>query len=286
MLSEEPNVADGHPRVFISYSWDSEQHKGWVLELAKRLRADGIDAVVDEIHLSPGDRAPQFMEMCIRQSDRVLVICTEVYKRRFDERTGGAGYEGHIISGEIISQVGRNKFIPILRSGDWNTAMPTALLGTIGIDLRQDLEAQYRKLVRNLYQVAQVPPVGNRPEWLEDATHVAPPIVKGVELGTVDPKEYSRKQRLLGRYGPSLTGMFGSDQLASEKLDFKVSTSAAHLCFLLMSSFLDVCHTPPLAPKPLKSEPNGSQARRKRPVRQEAALNGGLFFAAPNSFTT
>jgi hypothetical protein len=197
MLREEPNTANGHPRVFISYSWDSEKHKGWVLELAKRLRADGIDAVVDEIHLSPGDRAPQFMETCIRQSNRVLVICTEAYKRRFDDRSGGAGYEGHIMSGEIISQVGRNKFIPILRSGDWNTAMPTALLGTIGIDLRQDSDAQYRKLVQNLYQVAQVPPVGNRPKWLDDASHLAPPIVRRAELGINDPKEYWDQRKVL-----------------------------------------------------------------------------------------
>ena len=136
------------------------------------------------------------METCIRQSDRVLVICTEAYKRRFDDRTGGAGYEGHIISGEIIAQVGRNKFIPILRSGDWNMAMPTALLGTIGIDLRHDSEAQYRKLVQNLYQVTQVPPVGNRPKWLNDAPHLATPIVKRSELG-IDPKEYWDQRKLL-----------------------------------------------------------------------------------------
>jgi hypothetical protein len=35
------------PRVFISYSHDSEAHRERVLALSERLRADGIDADLD-----------------------------------------------------------------------------------------------------------------------------------------------------------------------------------------------------------------------------------------------
>jgi hypothetical protein len=103
-----------------------------VLALAGRLRNDGIDAIVDEMHLTLGARSPEFMERAVRESSRVLVVCTEKYKRRFDGREGGAGYEGHIITGEIVNAVGENKFIPILRQGDWKTAIPTALSGVSG----------------------------------------------------------------------------------------------------------------------------------------------------------
>lgn len=51
------------PQVFISYSHDSLEHKQWVLELATRLRANGIDAILDQWDLKPGDDLPKFMEV-------------------------------------------------------------------------------------------------------------------------------------------------------------------------------------------------------------------------------
>ena len=41
------------PAVFISYSHDSPEHEASVLALAKRLRADGIDAVLDQYESFP-----------------------------------------------------------------------------------------------------------------------------------------------------------------------------------------------------------------------------------------
>jgi hypothetical protein len=152
--------------VFISYSWENEDHKTWVLAFALQLRSDGIETIIDQTHLGLGARSPEFMERSVRDSSRVLVICTESYKRRFDNREGGAGYEGHIITGEIVNEVGRNKFIPILRTGDWQSAMPTALTGVIGVDLRKDSTEEYRKLVRDLHGNSNVPPVGPPPQWL------------------------------------------------------------------------------------------------------------------------
>jgi len=36
-----------NPRVFISYSWDSPEHKLWVESFAQELRKEGIDARLD-----------------------------------------------------------------------------------------------------------------------------------------------------------------------------------------------------------------------------------------------
>jgi hypothetical protein len=153
-------------RVFLSYSWDSEAHKRWVLDFAGNLRSDGVDAVIDQTHLPLGARNPEFMERSVRESDRVLVVCTEAYKRRFDSREGGAGYEGHVITGEIVDEVGTNKFIPVLRSGEWKSSLPTALSGVAGVDLRSDSPEEYRKLLENLHGISHIAPVGPRPKWL------------------------------------------------------------------------------------------------------------------------
>lgn len=183
-------------RVFMSYSWDSEEHKKWVLEFATRLRADGVDAIVDQLHLELGARSPEFMERAIKESDRVLVICTEKYKMRFDNRDGGVGYEGHIITGEIVSKVGKNKFVPILRNGSWENAIPTALSGVIGVDLRQESTEEYRKLIANLHRVSSIPAVGPRPAWLnntpESVTNVGAAAVAGP-----DPSEYWEQRKRL-----------------------------------------------------------------------------------------
>jgi len=89
------------------------------------------------------------MEHSVRDSRSVLVICTEGYKERFDARRGRAGYEGHIITSEILSSVGTHKFIPVLRQGHWTNAVPTDLSGVYGVDLSTDSIEKYRELLRS-----------------------------------------------------------------------------------------------------------------------------------------
>ena len=42
------------PKVFVSYSHDSQDHKDWVLKLATRLVANGVDVILDQWDLSLG----------------------------------------------------------------------------------------------------------------------------------------------------------------------------------------------------------------------------------------
>lgn len=123
-------------RAFISYSWDSEEHKAWVRRLAERLRSDGIEATLDQWSTVPGDSLPLFMEEAIRDNPYVIIVCTPRYKRKSDQRDGGTGYEGDIMTGEIFVRKNRRKFIPILRAGGWAEAAPSWLLGTYFVDLR------------------------------------------------------------------------------------------------------------------------------------------------------
>src|SRR5689334_18933113 len=107
------------PRVFISYSWDGPEHQEWVRGLASRLKSDGYEVMLDQWSLAPGEDLAVFMERAVRDSDRVLVVCTEGYKARADERRGGGGYETTLITGEILSRNNRSKFIPLLRGAEW-----------------------------------------------------------------------------------------------------------------------------------------------------------------------
>ena len=84
---------EGVPTAFISYSWDSEEHRRWVIALATRLRENGVDVVLDCWHLKLGADKTLFMEKAIRENDHVLLICPPKYKEKADSRLGGVGLE-------------------------------------------------------------------------------------------------------------------------------------------------------------------------------------------------
>ena len=149
--------------AFVSYSWDDDTHKTWVRELATRLRANGVNVTLDQWHVAPGDQLPQFMEQAVRENDFVLIICTPRYKERSDKRTGGVGYEGDIITGEVMTTRNQRKFIPVLRSGTWRGAAPSWLLGKYYVDLSGSPypENGYQDLLTTLLgRRAQAPPIG------------------------------------------------------------------------------------------------------------------------------
>jgi hypothetical protein len=56
-------------RVFLSYSHQEAEHGQWVMAIAKSLRANGVDANLDEWDLIPGQDTTYFMESQIRDSD-------------------------------------------------------------------------------------------------------------------------------------------------------------------------------------------------------------------------
>jgi SEFIR domain-containing protein len=50
------------PKVFISYSHDSEEHAARVLRLANDLRRDGIEASIDQYITAPPEGWPRWMD--------------------------------------------------------------------------------------------------------------------------------------------------------------------------------------------------------------------------------
>jgi hypothetical protein len=89
------------PKVFISYSHDTEAHDKWVLDLASDLRKNGVDAVLDQWDLSLGQDTSMFMQRGILDSDRVILVCTDRYVTRAEGGTGGVGYERLVVTAEV-----------------------------------------------------------------------------------------------------------------------------------------------------------------------------------------
>lgn len=155
------------PKIFISYSHDSEQHKGWVLKLASALRINGIDAVLDQWDLSPGQDMAAFMARGIRNADRALLICTAPYVEKAEAGTGGVGYERLIVTAEVIGSIDTIKFIPIVRNNGGARKVPDFLGFRLYIDFSVDdqYEAKLEELMREIHgaPAAVKPALGGNP---------------------------------------------------------------------------------------------------------------------------
>ena len=158
-----------HPKAFISYSHDSPQHKQWVLELGTKLVQNGVDVVLDRWDLTPGDNFTQFMEVGVRDRDWVLVICTDNYVKKANNREGGVGYEAQIVTAQLVENLGIDKFIPIIRHASGQEKMPTFLGGRVYIDFTDDSQfnEKFDDLLHKLYEVPVVekPPLGEKPSF-------------------------------------------------------------------------------------------------------------------------
>jgi hypothetical protein len=154
------------PRVFISYSHDTQEHKKWVLDLATRLRNTGIDAALDQWDLQPGDDLPAFMEKNLRESDRVLMICTAKYVEKANAGHGGVGYEKMIITSELLDSIDSNKVIPLIRQSG-SQHVPTFLKSKLYINFSRhdDYEFAFDELVRTIHGAPLYvkPEIGNNP---------------------------------------------------------------------------------------------------------------------------
>ncbi|MEI8226507.1 MAG: toll/interleukin-1 receptor domain-containing protein [Bacteroidota bacterium] len=164
LKEDNTNIKSRIPKVFISYSWDDKTHKKWVKDLAKRLRSDGVETILDQWHTVPGDQMPEFMEKAIRKNDFVLIVCTPRYKRKSDNREGGVGYEGDIMTAEVLTTKNHRKFIPILRGEEWSSSSPSWLSGASYIDLQGNPydQEEYNELCATFHNRREEPPPVSR----------------------------------------------------------------------------------------------------------------------------
>ncbi|MFL5538450.1 MAG: SEFIR domain-containing protein, partial [Longimicrobiaceae bacterium] len=144
------------PNVFISYSHDSPEHRIEVLGLSNRLREDGVDAHLDWYEDSPPEGWPAWMQTQIRNATFVVVVCTEVYRRRaMGEEAAGRGlgvrWESGAITQAIFDSEGKNyKFIPVILRDSDRAAIPDYLRGATFYNVGESdgYEALLRHLTR------------------------------------------------------------------------------------------------------------------------------------------
>jgi TIR domain len=143
-----------------------------VLKFAERLQGESGETILDTWYLKPGQDKTHFMEQAIATSDFVIVICTDKYAKRADNREGGVGCESTVITGQMAEDILTNKFLPVLRSGTYKTATPIYLKSRMDVNLTDDpiREDEYDSLLRVLHgEPIEPPPLGSKPDFSKKA---------------------------------------------------------------------------------------------------------------------
>lgn len=168
-----------HPRVFISYTGNDKQNAAWVKDLARALRAHGVDARIDVFHLKPGFDLPQWMTNEVILADKVLLVCDRYYMEKADFKKGGVGWETMIIQGDMLSQGdNKHKYVAIIREDEAENALPIYMKSKYafhwGKSPKIDPE-RLRELVYCVFDCDIEPELGAVPDYVRAKVRVAAP---------------------------------------------------------------------------------------------------------------
>lgn len=258
----DPSGDVREPRVFVSYSHESEDHREAVLRLCDTLRAAGIDAWLDRYdEIPPPPSWPAWMHDQMARADFVVLVCTEAYQRRLlgQEQPGlgrGAAWEGGIITQEAYeSSVSR--FIPVLLGEASPTVIPYFLKATTHYRVDSGGESGVLPLIRHLLGQPEVvpPPLGARPVLRtrdpnpyevrpsEDAMPKRAVGSNVVGVGTSHPERLGRQRRSLWRRsdsGPAVRPHSEVHGLLNEAVDAALNavddSSSREASFLFLTS--------------------------------------------------
>lgn len=166
-------MIDRTPIVFISYSWTSKEYQQEIIELASKMRHDGVDVKLDVWDLNDGQDKYVYMEQCVSNPkiDKVLILSDKGYVEKANHRKGGVGDETTIISGELYGKTSQTKFIPVVMERDENghPYLPAYLKTRKYRDLSgENYDSEYQELLRSIFDAPaqRKPEIGSPPEWL------------------------------------------------------------------------------------------------------------------------
>ncbi len=152
-----PGTQDPLPMPFVmfSYSHDSAAHKQWVLEFATELREQAINIILDQWDLKLGQDLEYFTQN-IARADKVIVVCTPIYKRKAEmEVDSGVYAEMQIIEREIKAGGKDAKFIPLIKEGTKKTSIPKCLASILGVPCLNEEErtSALEKIANSVFQI-------------------------------------------------------------------------------------------------------------------------------------
>lgn len=151
--------------VFVTYSWDDEEHNDKVISFTNFLRDKGFEAEVDKL-MSQRESATDFnkmMHQAMTDYKKVIVVLSKGYKEKATEFRGGVGNEYNLIIKDI--EQSKNKYILVSFGKISDGITPLFFKGRQIIDLsvQENMNDLFSKLMdEELIQFSEV--AKNKPE--------------------------------------------------------------------------------------------------------------------------
>lgn len=166
------------PECFISYAWGDKEQERWVeRDLATDMQKAGISVLLDQWeNARVGASVSRFIER-IEKCDRVIVIGTPLYRKKYDNQDASAGYavaaEGDLITKRMRgTEAQKETVLPVLLAGDEESAFPPLVQGRVYADFRNE-RAYFTTafdLILSLYKIApNAPAVADLRESLRES---------------------------------------------------------------------------------------------------------------------
>lgn len=150
-------------KVFISYSWDSEEHINWVAKLAQDIEIqEGFHVIWDGYDLDSCVDKNLFMEESVYKADFTVVVATQNYLSKANKREGGVGIETFLNANRHWEEMLANKktnSIVVVREKD---STPLYLKGHFHLNFVEDVD--YPKKIAELLQLLNERPRFKRPQ--------------------------------------------------------------------------------------------------------------------------
>ncbi|RQO36707.1 hypothetical protein DBR39_16640 [Chryseobacterium sp. KBW03] len=139
--------------VFVTYSWDNEEHQEKVHAFTNLLRDNGFHAEVDKM-LIQSETAKDFKVMMhkgITDYNKVIVVLSEGYKTKAENFIGGVGTEYSLILKDL--EENPNKYILVSFDGRENSIIPLFFKAREIINLKENNESEKQKLFSKLLDI-------------------------------------------------------------------------------------------------------------------------------------
>lgn len=147
------NVTDNAPKVFVSHAGED---KPFVIEFAKRLRENGVDAWVDQWEILPGDKLiNKIFEQGIGQCQAFIIVLSlnSVAKPWVSEELDAA----------LVQRIQQQtKIIPIKID---DCVVPVALRATayLNVNTSTSYDAEFQRILASIFGTEIKPSIGERP---------------------------------------------------------------------------------------------------------------------------
>lgn len=156
-------------KVFVSHS--SEDKERFVIDFAKKLLTNGVDAWVDQWEILPGDSLiDKLFEEGIKAANAVIIVISKssVLKPWVKAE----------LNTSIVNRLQRGtKIIPLVID---DVEVPECLQSTVWVKIRNinSYETEFRTIIAAIYDHRTKPAIGQPPKFISDKVHNLPGLTQ------------------------------------------------------------------------------------------------------------